>query len=375
MSSGRNIGTSPRYFHPPEEAIGAIKNMQTKFVGAAKGCMITRLDIDRYGLRTYGESHGTEYRDTWVPTTGGFITPNLTYVPYYGGSYQTQAVAVNDDESYDVPFNKIKTLSLLYGLNLQCQNKWLVIIRLTGGSFWNQFRFTDAQTAAEFITAIETLGVAAGSRIEISRIGSVWENVSKETANKLKIDPISGVVITSVSFYSPAAKAGLQTGDIITECNGKKALNTDYLLGVFNALTPANNTVQLKVLRKGDLLDKEVALYILPGPTNNILSAKQPSSTNTGGPAKKIILGITCRELTALERKTLGLSSTGGIVVTGLHKDSGAEKSGIQIDDVILECNGKAVKNPDDLNELLNKDGPNELKVLRDGKVNTYRVK
>ncbi|MDD3762488.1 MAG: DegQ family serine endoprotease [Nevskiales bacterium] len=89
-------------------------------------------------------------------------------------------------------------------------------------------------------------------------------------------------------------------------------------------------------------------------------------------------IGITGQNLTPDLAKAFGLKDGRGAVVTRVMPDSPAEKAGVKSEDIIIEANGKSIDNFLELRNivgLLRVGDTVELKVLRDGKRKTLKVK
>ena len=155
----------------------------------------------------------------------------------------------------------------------------------------------------------------------------------------------AGVLVDEVSGNSPAQKAGLQDGDVITEMNGRK-LADSRILRLWVAQTPPDSKVDLRVLR------------LLPGhkPTPEMLTVKLaelPSETrvarNEGGAARATtkprsqsnfdaLDGVEVADLDPTARRQFGVpANIRGALVVGMDQDSNAAEAGLRPGDVILE--------------------------------------
>jgi serine protease Do len=103
---------------------------------------------------------------------------------------------------------------------------------------------------------------------DIKKHGSIdrnfWIGLSAQTidegiAKYYKLASTSGVIVTNVERNSPADKAGIEVGDIISEIEGYKITNYQSLIGVFQEFR-TGQTVTIKILRDNDLLNKKMTL-------------------------------------------------------------------------------------------------------------------
>jgi membrane-associated protease RseP (regulator of RpoE activity) len=81
-------------------------------------------------------------------------------------------------------------------------------------------------------------------------LGVDLQDLDSDLASYFKIDPKAGVLITRVERDSPAAKAGLRSGDIVTQFNGKKTASQEDLRDALNDLKEGEDA-KLTVLRHG----------------------------------------------------------------------------------------------------------------------------
>jgi serine protease Do len=88
--------------------------------------------------------------------------------------------------------------------------------------------------------------------------------VNQDTAQGLGIKPVQGALVVEPQPNSPAAKAGLVAGDVITSLNGEPIRSDRELMKKVGDLPPGTS-VKLAVLRKGEEMTIAVMLSELPG--------------------------------------------------------------------------------------------------------------
>jgi serine protease Do len=187
-----------------------------------------------------------------------------------------------------------------------------------------------------------------------------------------------GVKITEVTKESAAAKAGLQSNDIITKVNDTKIESSSELVEAIHSYKP-DTKINVTYLRDGK--EKTTAAVLGKRKETNIKSFKMdegdfnfhmPNITdaiqksfpfeyhsNNGGGRQK--LGIEIEDL----------EEGNGVKVTDVDDEMAAGKSGLKEDDIITELNGKEVKSVDDLKAKLKdlKEGESfKLGIKRAGK-------
>ncbi len=155
-----------------------------------------------------------------------------------------------------------------------------------------------------------------------------------------------GALTADVTPGSPADKAGLQAGDVITKVNGKEVRDPRHLLLTISSLEPGT-TVTLDVLRNGQPLTLHATLANRPGERP---ASEQPTGTpNTPGSQQGVLNGVTGGDLTPDLRDQLQIPSrVQGAVVTNVDPDSASAQQGLREGDVIESLDRKPVKNAEE---------------------------
>jgi serine protease Do len=188
-------------------------------------------------------------------------------------------------------------------------------------------------------------------------LGVMIQDVTPSLAKEFKLKENSGALVSEVTAKSPAEKAGLQSGDIITEFNGKKVSDSRHLKLEVARIQPGEN-VPMKILRDGSSKSLEVAVKEMPG-SERLAKNDKPESDDNG-----TLNGVTVADLDQQARQEFNLPGhVNGVVITEVQPDSAAAEAGLKPGDVIQEINRKPVKtaseavrlteNPKDKNTLL----------------------
>ena len=172
-------------------------------------------------------------------------------------------------------------------------------------------------------------------------------------------DETSGVLVSDVTTKSPAEKAGVKTGDVILEFNGKPVRDSRHLkLQV--AQTAPGESVPMKVLRDGKTKTLQVMVKELPG--------DEVASTSKGKhdtEASDSLNGVTVADLDSAAHERFKIpSSVKGVIVTGVEPDSVAYEAGLREGDVIQEINRKPVSSAEDAVRMTEK-VPDKTVLLR----------
>jgi serine protease Do len=204
--------------------------------------------------------------------------------------------------------------------------------------------------------------ILAHGKVERGYLGILPQDLKPELAKAFHASA-SGALVGDVTPNSPASKAGLQKGDIITEVNGK-AVSDANQLRLLVGLAEPNTKVNLKVLRDGKTQEIAVLLGEFP-------STEPRASVSKGDSENGALEGVQVETLTSDTAQQLKLSPrTKGVVVDQVSPDSRAAEAGLQRGDVIQQVNHKAVTGVDDFKQAVNTAGSNNpvlLLVNREG--------
>jgi len=179
-------------------------------------------------------------------------------------------------------------------------------------------------------------------------LGVRIQDVSKEIADVEKLDKPRGALVASVAPGSPSDKAGIKSGDIILEFDGKK-INEMKELPLIVAQTKVGKTVNVKIWRNKKLLTKKITLGRLETSEDFKTKPKKVEKPKTGEIEE---LKINVRNLTKedIEKRNLPKDTT-GVVITEIKKDSPINF--LSLNDVIVEVQKKKIKTIGDLKNII----------------------
>jgi serine protease Do len=187
--------------------------------------------------------------------------------------------------------------------------------------------------------------ILKNGRVTRAYLGVMAQEVTPAIAKAFHEQEVRGALVGDVTPDSPAQRAGLQKGDIITEINGKP-VNDSAQLRMNISLMEPGTTVAVKVLRDGTPRDFSVRLAELP--TERAKAEKSSESTESA------MEGVSVENLNSQSARELGLpAASPGVVVTEVGPGSRAARSGLQRGDVIQEVNRHAVRNTSDFERAL----------------------
>jgi serine protease Do len=189
-------------------------------------------------------------------------------------------------------------------------------------------------------------------------LGVSIQNLTPDLAKSLGIKEKEGALIAGVENSSPADKAGLKRGDLITEINGKKITDATALRNVVASMAPGAKA-DIKVMRSG----KELTITAVLGEYKEKKIVKKTAYNNA-------FKGVTVQELTPSLRDKLNLpEGMTGVVVTDIASDSPSQGL-LQVNDVIEEMDRKAVRSAQEYEAIVSKIGEHDtvlLLIFRDG--------
>jgi serine protease Do len=181
-------------------------------------------------------------------------------------------------------------------------------------------------------------GLVKDGRVTRGFLGVRPQDVTPALAKEFKLKDNSGALVGDVTTDSPADKAGIQSGDVITEFNGKKMADSRHLRLAVAGIQPGQ-TVAVKLLRDGKSKSLEVTVAELPGSEALVKNDSTKSEDNS------TLNGVTVSDLDPQARQQFNLPETvNGVVVTDVQSDSPAAEAGLKPGDIIQEINSKPVK-------------------------------
>jgi serine protease Do len=193
-------------------------------------------------------------------------------------------------------------------------------------------------------------------------LGVMIQDVTPSLAEAFKLGDARGALVGDVTADSPAAKAGLRNGDVITEVNGKKVTDSRRLrLEV--ASTRPGSTMTLKVLRDGEPKEIRVRVRELPG-------NEQVASNDNHVEDNGTLNGVAVDDLNAESRSRLRIpGNIKGVVVSEVQPGSAAAEAGLRPGDVIQEINRQPIQNAEQAVRLTERADNKRslLRVWRDG--------
>ncbi|HXN24442.1 MAG TPA: PDZ domain-containing protein [Candidatus Dormibacteraeota bacterium] len=230
---------------------------------------------------------------------------------------------------------------------------------------------------AEMARAQETLDELPQKLAVLSTLddGASWlgvetAEVTSDKVKQLRLPAERGVVLTEIVPDSPAAKAGLKSGDVVTEFNGQHIEGASQFRRLIRE-TPAGRSVQLTLWRDGRSQTISAVLGQGEQGRQMVYGETAPGETFFKAPYTprielprfefggdrvmfgRPILGISAENLSGQLGSYFGAPDGEGILVREVSSGSSAEKAGIKAGDVITKVDGDRVRSVGELREKL----------------------
>lgn len=236
----------------------------------------------------------------------------------------------------DAPINKGNSGGPTFDMSGNVIGVNTAIYSPSGGSVGIGFDIP-AQTAQSVIAELRDKGM-----VTRGWLGVQIQPVTSGIAESLGLKSTNGALVDEAQPDSPAAKAGVQSGDVITAVNGAPIVDSRDLARQIGALAPGSD-IKLDVLRKGEARTLTVALGTTP-------DQKQASVTEEA-PGK--LQGIPRLGVSVAPASRVAGAGKKGVVVTGVESGSPAAEQGLETGDVILDIGGKVISNAADIHKAL----------------------
>ena len=197
-------------------------------------------------------------------------------------------------------------------------------------------------------------------------LGILLQKLTPELAKSFGLERHQGVLVGDVTNDSPAAKAGLKSGDVVVKFNGKAVANMGEFRNMVAATEP-ETAVEMVVMRDG----KETALSVTLGRLEKSVAETQEAQVDSVDK-----LGFRVTALDDELRERYSWQDRSGVIVSDVNTGSAAALAGLRPGMLIEEVNRSSVTDLDTFRSLISeaKDSERLLLRVRDGKVARYIV-
>jgi serine protease Do len=198
----------------------------------------------------------------------------------------------------------------------------------SGGSVGVAFA-VPADIVKDVVTQLREKGV-----VSRGSIGVQLQDITPEIAESLSLKERRGALVAEPQANGPAAKAGIEAGDVITAVNGKEIGDSRELARIISRMSPGT-PAQVTISRKGQ--DKRIALTVRALPERRETKATSEAPSQRGTSVSQLGLSVAPR------------SGREGVAISDVNPDGIAAGRGIQNGDVIVEAAGKKISSATDL--------------------------
>lgn len=178
-------------------------------------------------------------------------------------------------------------------------------------------------------------------------LGVGIQPVTQDLANELAVKPRGGVVVTDVYPETPAAKAGLESGDVIVRF-GEKMVATPQALQLAVERSPIGESRMMEIVRDGKAMKLDYVAEEQPG---DFGVRANDEATQSGKRMEGI--GLEIAPLDSDVAKQLGMEGTDGVVITSVRDGSPAAEAGLAPGIVIREVNRHKVSSVADFEKVM----------------------
>ena len=237
----------------------------------------------------------------------------------------------------DAPINKGNSGGPAFDLDGNVVGVNTAIYSPSGGSVGIGFDIP-ADTAKAVVAQLKDKGY-----VTRGWIGVQIQSVTSDIADSLGMKKAEGAIVDQPQADSPAAKAGIEAGDVITAVDGAQVKDSRDLARRIAATAPGTS-VKLDILHKGG--QKTVTLTLGQLPAERQAQAGSPGGDMSGN-------GVPYLGLMLAPAADVAGAGSKGVAVTATDPEGPAAEHGIQTGDVILDVGGHAVSSPTDVRKDL----------------------
>ena len=203
----------------------------------------------------------------------------------------------------------------------------------------------------------------AEGRVTRGWLGVQIQEVTEQIAEQFKLENARGALVSQIMPETPAAKAGIQRGDVIVEFNGQ-AIGEWRDLPIVVAQATVEKDAKVVVVRNGKR--KEMSVRIGRLPDDEQLASNAPEDAGAGA------FGLRLQDLTPAIAEQLGIADVEGVLVADVDPAGPAAESGIRRGDLIVEVDRTSVKNAEALASKLGATKKSALLLVRRGENTLY---
>ena len=336
------------------------REFKAKVIGTDPPTDVAVIKIDAHDLPVLplGDSDKLEVGD-WVLAVGNPFGLSHTLTAGIVSAKGRSGIGINDYENFiqtDAAINPGNSGGPLVDLDGKAVGINTAIFSRSGGYMGIGFAIPINMAKKIRDQLVETGTVTRG------QLGVYIQDVTEDLAQSFGLKEAKGILVSKVIDGSPAAKAGLQRGDVLLKADGRPVGKVNEFRNAI-AMTTPGTVVHLDILRGGKPLQVKVTI----GKRKSEEGSSETAVEKTG------TYGLSLQALTPDLAAQLGYENEAGVLVADVEDGSPADAAGIQQGDLILEINRKAVTNPEAARKELQASGKKPAVLLvRHGDTTRY---
>ncbi len=182
-----------------------------------------------------------------------------------------------------------------------------------------------------------------GEKVLYGWLGVRVQDLNEDLRDYFGLKEKQGVVIVKIEEGSPAEEAGLKEGDLILSFNNQ-GINTTRDLIRMVSFSEVGKLYSLGILREG----KEILIKIKIGARPQDLDTLSQNPVWDSQSRSANFRGMIVEDISSSLKARFRLSESEGVIITSIEEGSPAERSGLNVGDIILKIEGKPIKDRDD---------------------------
>jgi serine protease Do len=344
------------------------KKLPAELIGIDEKTDLALLKVeskDALPYARFGDSESTRVGD-WVVAIGNpfGLGGSATAGIVSARGRDIQAGPFDDFFQIDAPINHGNSGGPLFNQSGQVIGINTAIYSPNGGNVGIGFAIP-SNLAEGVIDQLRTSG-----RVERGFVGVTIQPVDEEIAESLGLESARGALVASVVEGGPAARAGVEAGDVIVAVDGDDIAQVKELTRKIAAMAP-DARAEVVVLRNGERKKLDVRIGRTP---SEPVAVRADAGSPAGG------LGLTLGELTPEARERFGIAEeVEGAVVVGVDPASGAAEKGLRPGDVIVSVGQKKIASLEEAKREIERQrsadrGSVLLRVVREGNASFVAV-
>jgi len=316
------------------------KNYDAKVIGTDPRTDLALIKVDGKDFPYVGFAGSTPRVGDWVLAVGnpfglgGTVTAGIVSAR----GRDIGAGPYDDFIQIDAPVNKGNSGGPTFDVNGNVIGVNTAIYSPSGGSVGIAFAIP-AETVKSVISQLRDKG-----SVTRGWIGVQIQPVTPDIADSMGLKKAAGALVAEPQPNSPAVKAGIRSGDVITAVNGKPIRDARQLARLIGTLSPGTS-VTLDLIHDGSQRTTTLTLGTLPAEK---VAANEPSH-----PGKQSDIDVPKLGFSLAPADKVSGANGNGVVVTKIAEGGVAADHGLQVGDIILDVGGKPVTNPDEVSQRL----------------------